>query len=109
MLVEVARPVILILNMISLYAVFHTAFLAPSVDLEQRIWESLGMLALAGGLSLISGVIFREGAHSPDSGARLSATLPVRMFCWAASMMFVLFVVAWYLETHCIFYRDIRW
>jgi hypothetical protein len=30
------------------------------------------------------------------------------MFCWAAAVMVVLFVVSWYLETYCVFYRDIR-
>jgi hypothetical protein len=31
------------------------------------------------------------------------------MFCWAASIMLVLFVVSWYLETYCVFYRDVRY
>jgi hypothetical protein len=31
------------------------------------------------------------------------------MFCWAASIMIVLFTVSWYLENYCVFYRDVRY
>ena len=109
MLVEVAKPVTLIFCILSLFALFHTAFLIPASDLHQRIYDSLELLALAAGISLISGLIFREAPRGPHSGNdRLTSTLPVQMFCWAASVMLILFVVSWYLENHCVFYRDIR-
>jgi hypothetical protein len=107
--VEVAKPVALVLCILSLFALFHAAFLNPAGDLEQRIWDSLSLLALAAGISITSGLIFREATRDPSAGnARLTATLPVQMFCWASSAMLILFVVSWYLETHCVFYRDIR-
>jgi hypothetical protein len=109
MLVEVAKPVTLICCILSLLAVFHTAFLAPSGDMHQRIYDSLGRLALAASLCLISGLIFRRATHQPQSGrARLTATLPIQVFIWASGSMLLLFVVSWYLESHCIFYRDVR-
>jgi hypothetical protein len=43
-----------------------------------------------------------------SSSNRLTSTLPVQMFCWASSAMLVLFILSWYLETYCIFYRDVR-
>ncbi len=109
MLVEIAKPFALLLCMVSLCALFFTAFLAPSGDLQQRILDSLEMLALAGGISLMSGLIFRdsEPEHSTDH-ARLAATLPIQVFCWATGTMVILFVVSWYLETHCIFFRNIN-
>jgi hypothetical protein len=109
MLLELVKPVALLLCLLSLCAVFHTAFLIPASDLHQTIWDSLEMLALAGGISLISGLIFRESA-SPEffDSQRLSDTLPVQVFCWASGTMLVLFFASWYLETHCIFYRDAR-
>ncbi len=109
MLVEVAKPVTLVLCILSLYAVFNAAFLSLSSDLHQRIYESLLRLALATVISVISGLIFREAA--PDLYAhttKLSATLLIKLFCWAAGIMLVVFVVSLYLETHCIFYRDIH-
>lgn len=109
MLVEVARPVTLICTILSLYALFHTAFLIPSGDLHQRIYESLEMLALAAAIALVGGLVFRESSSkSASGGMRLTGTLPVRVFFWSASVMFILFVVSWYLESYGVFYRDTR-
>jgi hypothetical protein len=41
-------------------------------------------------------------------GVFYTSTLPVQMFCWASSLMLVLFLVSEYLESSCVFYRDIR-
>jgi hypothetical protein len=51
-------------------------------------------------------MIFREPARN---GARLLLrTLPVQIFCWAVCLMLAFFAASWYLETHCIFYKDVR-
>jgi hypothetical protein len=107
MLVEIAKPITLVFSILSLCAVFDAAFLSLSIDLHQRIYESVLRVALAALTSVISGLIFRDAAPRPRRSA-LVTTLPVQIFCWAASIMLVLFVVSWYLETHCVFYRDIR-
>jgi hypothetical protein len=110
MLLEVARPVTFIFCILSLYSVFDAAFLVPSIDMRQRICDSLALLALAAATSLISGLIFRDSTHEPEAASmRLAGTLPIQMFCWAASIMVVLFTVSWYLETYCVFYRDVRY
>lgn len=109
MLAELAKPIALLLCLLSLCAVFHTAFLVPASDLRQTIWDSLELVSLAAGISVTGGLIFLESP--PERSAdktRLAATLPVQVFCWAAGMMLALFVSSWYLETHCIFYRDVR-
>lgn len=109
MLGEIAKPVVLLLCMLSLCAVFHSAFLDPSSNTHQRIDDSVTLLAVAAGISLTGGAIFREATRESLAVVpRLTATLPVQVFIWATSIMLVLFVVSWYLETHCIFYRDIR-
>lgn len=105
MVAEIARPIMLVLCILSLYAVFHSAFLVPASDIEQRIFASLRLLTLAAAIALASGVVFREALPKAVS---LLATLPVRIFCWATGSMLVLFLVSWYLEEHCIFYRDTR-
>jgi len=105
MLLEAAKPIALLLCLISLCAVFYTAFLAPASDLEQRALDAVVLLSLAAGICLSSGLIFRESTTENDPLAR---TLPVQMFCWAVCTMLVLFLASWYLETHCIFYRDVR-
>jgi hypothetical protein len=95
--------------MLSLCAVFHTAFLVPASDLHQTILNSLELLSSAAGVSLVSGLIFRESAPVSSESSRILTTLPVQVFCWAATTMFLLFVCCWYLESHCIFYRDIHY
>jgi hypothetical protein len=106
-LTELAKPVTFILCILSLYALFMTAFLLPSNDMHQKICDCLGPLMLAAGVSLISGLIFLRAMPEPGN-ARLVATLPVQLFVWASGIMLVLFIVSWYLESHCIFYRDVR-
>jgi hypothetical protein len=106
-LFDIAKLVTLVGCILSLHALFYTAFLTPSADMNQRIYDSLGWLALAAGISLLGGLVFWAGTPERRAGAAgLAATLPVQLFCWAAGIMLVLFVVSWYLETHCIFYRD---
>jgi hypothetical protein len=109
MFVDIARILALVFCMLSLCAVFHTAFLVPASDLEKTICDSLSLLALAAGISVVGGLVFRDAIPEPYAAStRLTATLPVQLFCWASSIMFVLFIVSWYLESHCVFYRDIR-
>ena len=114
MFLELAKPLTLLFSILSLYGVFHTAFLLPAREVDQRIIESFPLLVLAAAICLLSGLIFREAPEDRNtssarlSSARLMNTFPVQIFCWAAGLMFILFLVSWYLESHCIFYRDIR-
>lgn len=109
LLKEVAKPISLMLCLLSLCAVFHTAFLVQASSLDQRIRDSLELLALSGGIALASGLIFGESVQKPStSNARLAATLPMQLFWWASGVMFLLFVGSWYLETYCIFYRNVH-
>lgn len=105
-MLEAAKPIAVALCMISLCAVFNAVFLVPASDLEQRTWNTVVLLSLTAGICLASGMIFRESTESGTDP--LLRTLPVQLFCWAVSLMLVLFLVSWYLETHCIFYRDVR-
>jgi hypothetical protein len=115
MLLELAKPVALLLCLLSLCALFHTAFLAigsselllPNHALQDRVLDSLLLFALFGGICLISGLLFREAEPKPHPS--LSATLPLQLFYWATGIMLLLFVLSWYLETHCIFYRSTHW
>ena len=114
MLLELARPVTLLCSMLSLLAVFHTAFLGAETDFCQRIYDSVGVLLLATGFSLLSGMTFLLGKakgilDSRPQAPNILETFPMRVFFWTTGLMLVLFLLAWYLETHCIFYRDVRY
>jgi general stress protein CsbA len=106
MLLDLAKPVALVLCMVSLCAVFYTAFLIPASGVEQRSLDAVILLSLAAGICLASGMLFREQAG--DDMEPLLRTLPMQMFCWAVILMTVLFFASWYLETHCVFYKDVR-
>ena len=109
MLVEIAKPVALLLCMLSLYAVFHTAFLIPASDLHDTIWNSLELLTLAAGIAVAAGLIFRDSApESSASRASLASTLPVQIFCGTSGAIVFLFLASWYLENHFVFYREVR-
>jgi len=103
---EVAKPIALVLCLLSLLAVFYTAFLVPASAPENRLLDSVVLLSLAAGICLSSGMLFRES--TPDGIEPVIRTLPMQIFCWAAGLMAALFAASWYLETYCIFYKDIR-
>jgi hypothetical protein len=116
MLLELAKPVALLLCLLSLYAVFHTVFftledpqllLQPHQAIRDRILDSLLLLALSAGISFIGGLIFREAEPPPHSS--LTGTLPLQIFSWATSIMLVMFLLSWFLETHYIFSPSIHW
>ena len=106
MVQEIARPIALALCITASARFFYHVFLVQASDPEQRMWDSLILLSLAAGICLTSGVICRE---STETGVeRLVRTLPVQMFFWAVCAMLLFFVASRYLETYCIFYKDLR-
>ena len=109
MLVEIAKPVALLLCILSLFAVFHAAFLVPATDLYQKIQESLTLLVLSAGISLASGLIFTDpGSQSSDHSPGIMHTLPMQLFCWGAVIIAILFLLSWYLESFYVLYKDPR-
>lgn len=106
MSLELIKPVALGLCLISLCAVFQVVFLAPDLDVEQIGWQAAMLLSLAAGIAISSGMLFLPDGTRGVSGCL--RTLPVQIFCWAVGTMFVMFVAARYLETHCIFLKDTR-
>jgi hypothetical protein len=115
MLLEIAKFVALALCLLSLYAVFHTLFFAiedphlllqPHKAFDDRIIDSILLLALSAGISFVGGLIFREAEQPCPS---LATTLPLLIFYWATGAMVVLFLLAFFLETHYTFSPSIHW
>jgi hypothetical protein len=116
MLLELAKPVALLLCLLSLYAVFHTLFfviedphllLQPHQAFRDRILDSLLLFALSAGICLLGGFIFRESEPYPHPS--LATTLPMQLLYWATGIMFALFFLARFLETHYIFSPSVHW
>ena len=110
MLLELAKPVALLLCLLSLYALFHTLFFAiedpqiifqPHQALDDRVIHALRLFALSAAISLIGGIIFREA--EPRAPPRLPATLPSPDLLLGHRHHAGMFFAAWFLETHYIF------
>jgi Family of unknown function (DUF6869) len=115
-LLEFSKLGALLLCMLSLYIVFRTLFLTiedphtilqPPEIFTNRLLNGLFLISISAVISLLGGVIFRES--EPRSHPSLVATLPLRMFSWATSIMLTLFVLARFLETHYIFTPKVHW
>jgi hypothetical protein len=98
---EFAKFASLLLSIVSLDAVFHSAFLEPGSNLHQRLLPSLRMLLLAAVVCLGSGYIFRAWEQRAGRrGATITGSLPMMIFWWGAGVMTLLFVLAWLLERY---------
>jgi hypothetical protein len=102
---ELAKFASLLLSVLTLDAVFHTAFLEPGSHLEQQLLPALRMLLLAAAVSLGSGYIFCAGERrARQSSARhdgsVAGSLPMMIFWWGSGVMALLFFLAWLLERY---------
>jgi hypothetical protein len=101
---ELAKFASLLLSILTLDAVFHTAFLEPGSHLEQQLLPALRMLLLAAAVSLVSGFIFREGEKSEQGAIRhdgsVAGSLPMMIFWWGSGVMALLFGLAWLIERY---------
>lgn len=101
MLLELGRFISLLAGIVSLNAVFYTAFLMPVDGLRERIFQSLDMLILACGICLASGLIFRAWDRKVGiERSSITASLPMRIFWWFSGIVVFLFVASWYVEVY---------
>jgi hypothetical protein len=101
MFLELGKFVSLLAGIVSLHAVFYTAFLAPMNGLRERVFDSLDMLILACGLCVVSGIIFREWDRKVGiTGSTIAASLPMRIFWWFSGVVLVMFATSWYLQVY---------
>lgn len=108
MFLDVAKPVALLLCILSLLAAFRAAFLVPASEFSVRIHDGVALLLLSAGVSILGGLLFRESAAAERTPTTLTGTLPMQVFCWGATVMLILFAVSWYLETYYLPYAGAR-
>ncbi len=105
MFLELAKFASLLISILALDAVFHTAFLEPGSHLEDQLLPALRMLLLAAAFSLGSGYIFRFGERRAGHGAvrhdgSVAGSLPMMIFWWGSGIMALLFFLAWLIERY---------
>ena len=102
MFLELAKFASLLLSILSLDALFHSAFLEPGGNLEQRLLPALERLLIAAVVCLGSGLIFCawERRTEPRGGSSVVGSLPMLIFWWGSGMMALLFVARWLIERY---------
>lgn len=101
MLLELGKFASLLLSILCLCAMLHSAFFMLDGTFPERILESLKMLLLAACACWASGWIFRSWEQKAGLAApRVLTTLPMRMLFWAVGGITLLFLVSWYIEAY---------
>ena len=99
MLLELGKFGSLLLGLLCLCAVFHSAFLMPEAGLSDRLIDALKMLLVAAGICWGSGWIFHRWDLSVGiKNSSIVSSLPMKVFWWALLLIFVLFVLSAYFE-----------
>jgi hypothetical protein len=100
---ELAKFASLLLSILALDAVLHSAFLEPGSNLEQRLLPSVDLLLVAAAIALTSGYIFHLGdARAGKRSASVIGTLPMMIFWWGAGIIALLYGLGWLLERYCL-------
>jgi hypothetical protein len=98
---ELAKFASLLLSILSLDAVFHSAFLEPGSNVRQRLLPSIDLLLVAAAVCLGSGYIFRAWElRAGKREASLARSLPMLIFWWGAGTIALLYALAWLLERY---------
>jgi hypothetical protein len=97
MILELGKALSFLLSIVSIYWLAVSAFFVPGSRWEERLALALLKLAIAGCVCFCSGLLFCWPLRRGRKRTRLTATLPVQLFFWAASGIAVLFVGTWYL------------
>jgi hypothetical protein len=102
---ELAKFASLLLSILALDAVFHTAFLEPGGHLEEQLLPALRMLLLAAAISLVSGYLFRQEEKKSGQGVlrhdgSVAGSLPMMIFWWGSGVMAILYCLAWLVERY---------
>ncbi len=101
MLLELAKFASLLLSILSLDAVLHSAFLEPGSNVQQRLLPSLDLLLVSAAVCLGSGYIFRAWEQKGGKqGGSVATSLPMLIFWWGAGTIALLFALAWLLERY---------
>jgi hypothetical protein len=100
-LLELAKFASLLLSILSLDAVLHSAFLEPGSNVQQRLLPSLDLLVVAAAVCLGSGYIFRAWDQKVGKrDASLARSLPMLIFWWGSGTIALLYALAWLLERY---------
>lgn len=100
---ELVKFASLLLDILSLDAVLHVAFLEPGRTLREQWWPSCEMLLLAAAIAVAGGFVHSlAGGETAAQSIPVVETLPMKIFWWGASLLLVLFAGGWYVERYIL-------
>jgi hypothetical protein len=98
-MVTIAKFLALTSSILSLGVLMGHAFFVPGRAWGDRLVDALILLGLSACVCFAAGLIFElpERKFDPEPAPRLTQTLPVQLFFWAAGLMALIFAVSWFL------------
>jgi len=96
-MLELAKAATFFASLLALYWTALSAFFLPGLDWQDRLLLALARLSLSAAVCLFSALIFRLPTRTnPDAHLPLTSALPLQLFFWAAPILALLFLAAWY-------------
>jgi hypothetical protein len=101
MLLELGKAISFLSCILALYWAMLSAFFVPGTHWQERLALFAARIALAGCICFVSALFFsaRSAANAAERPSP-AATLPMRLYLWAAGGMCVFFAVSWFLEEY---------
>ena len=101
-MLEIGKALSFAASILSLYALMDAAFFVPGTRWQERLIASVARIVIAACICFASGILFRQEAlrRERESPPALTSTLPVRLFFWGLSLMALMFLLSWSLETY---------
>ncbi len=111
MLLELGKFGSLLLSLLCLFAVFHSAFLMQEAGLIDRLINAMKMMLVAGAICWGSGWIFHRWDLTVGiKNSSIVSSLPMKVFWWALVLIFILFVLSGYFEYYYMpLRRSLSW
>ena len=105
-MLEIGKAFSFAASILSLYVLMGGAFFVPGTRWQDRLIASIARVVFAACVCFASGILFREEAlrRQPESHPPIISTLPVRLFFWGLSLVALMFLLSWFLETYYVPY-----
>ena len=98
MILDLSKAASFLLSILSLLHLTARAFFYLEPNWQDRLVLALPALAMATGMCLFAGLLFRwPTRHNPDANQPFADTLPIRLYLWTIPTLAILFTLCCYI------------